>query len=183
MTLIEYLKAKYPSGNFGMMSLEARVFGIKYPLQNGWLQKHQNDEISAAQIRELKSLLRKRDKEINKRTLEFLERQFQDDHLELVKEQIKKCFPKVEKAIPRFYLLLEEVYLLDNERPLQKEPHCAILSLESLLKALERHGYDPVLKHKTSGQIRRLGDHHHEYQVGSEIPEGKEPHDALQAKI
>jgi len=174
MTLIEYLNTKYPSGNFGLMSAEAKVFRIKYPLQAGWLQKHQNDAITPLQIRELKALLQKKDKEINKRTLEFLEREFKDNHIELVKSAVKASFPSVGRIIPRSFLLLEEVYLLDSERPLQKEPQSAILSLESLLKALERHGYDPVLKHETSGQIRRLGESHHEYQVGSELPKEKE---------
>ena len=99
MTLIEYLNTKYPSGNFGLMSAEAKVFRIKYPLQTGWLQKHQNDAITPLQIRELKNLLQKKDKEINKRTLEFLEREFKDNHIELVKSTISATFPKVSRNI------------------------------------------------------------------------------------
>lgn len=93
MTLIEYLNTKYPSGNFGLMSAEAKVFRIKYPLQTGWLQKHQNDAITPLQIRELKALLRKKDKEINKRTLAFLDSHFADDHIKMIGSTIKATFP------------------------------------------------------------------------------------------
>lgn len=98
MKFIDYLNKKYPSGNFGLMALEAKVFRIKYPLQAGWLQKHRDDEISMLQIRELKALLQKKDKEINKRTIEFLNEVFSgDDHIELIKSTISTTFPIIGK--------------------------------------------------------------------------------------
>jgi hypothetical protein len=100
MNLIDYLNKKYPSGNFGLMALEAKVFRIKYPLQSGWLQKHRDDEITMLQIRELKALLQKKDKDINNRTVEFLSGFFtNDDHLELIKNGIRKMFPMVNNSI------------------------------------------------------------------------------------
>ncbi len=100
MKFIDYLNKKYPSGNFGLMALEAKVFRIRYPLQSGWLQKHRDDEITMLQIRELKALLQKKDKDINKRTIEFLNGFFTGgDHIELIKSTILATFPKVDSLI------------------------------------------------------------------------------------
>jgi hypothetical protein len=100
MKFIDYLNKKYPSGNFGLMALEAKVFRIKYPLQAGWLQKHRDDEITMLQIRELKALLQKKDKEINKRTIEFLNELFTGgDHIDLMKSLIKVSFPKIVNCV------------------------------------------------------------------------------------
>ena len=71
MTLIEYLKAKYPSGNFGILACECRAFGIKYPLQAGWLEKHRDDEISQRQLDKISQSLQKRDTKTYKRAKEF----------------------------------------------------------------------------------------------------------------
>ncbi len=97
MKFIDYLNKKYPSGNFGLMALEAKVFRIRYPLQSGWLQKHRDDEITMLQIRELKALLQKKDKDINKRTIEFLNGFFTGgDHIELIKSTILGAFPHID---------------------------------------------------------------------------------------
>lgn len=72
MTLIDYLKAKYPSGNFGILACECRAFGIKYPLQAGWLEKHKDDTIKQSQLDKISQSLQKRDNKTYKRAKEFL---------------------------------------------------------------------------------------------------------------
>lgn len=72
MTLIDYLKAKYPSGNFGIMACECRAFGIKYPLQTGWLEKHRNDEITTDQLEKIKQSIAKRKSNPSKKAKQFL---------------------------------------------------------------------------------------------------------------
>jgi hypothetical protein len=47
MNVIDYLEAKYgEEGPRIVTTLEARAFGIKYPLQSGWLEKHGGQEIT-----------------------------------------------------------------------------------------------------------------------------------------
>lgn len=47
MNIIEYLEAKYGEAGPRIVTvLEARAFGIKYPLQSGWLEKHGGQEIT-----------------------------------------------------------------------------------------------------------------------------------------
>lgn len=47
MKVIDYLKAKYGIHNpTTILYAEGKVFGIKFPLQSGWLQKHGNLEIT-----------------------------------------------------------------------------------------------------------------------------------------
>jgi len=38
MTIFEYLQEKYPKGQMVLTSLEAKAFGVRYPLQPGWLK-------------------------------------------------------------------------------------------------------------------------------------------------
>lgn len=46
MTIFEYLQAKYgEQGPFVLTAMEATSFGIKYPLETGWVDKHGPQEI------------------------------------------------------------------------------------------------------------------------------------------
>lgn len=56
MNIIEYLEAKYGAeGPRIVTAMEARAFGIKYPLQSGWLAKHGEQEISSEVAKKLAS--------------------------------------------------------------------------------------------------------------------------------
>lgn len=47
MKLIDYLQAKYGAGKpTTMLATEAKVFGVPYPLQGGWLQRHGDIEVT-----------------------------------------------------------------------------------------------------------------------------------------
>jgi len=47
MNIIEYLEAKYgEEGPRIVTAMEAHAFGIKYPLQSGWLEAHGGKEIT-----------------------------------------------------------------------------------------------------------------------------------------
>lgn len=47
MNIIEYLEEKYgEEGPRIVTAMEARAFGIKYPLQSGWLEQHGGKEVT-----------------------------------------------------------------------------------------------------------------------------------------
>lgn len=96
MTLIEYIKAKYPSGNIGMTKTEAAIFNIEYPLKNGWLSQNRNIQVNLSKYRLLKNFLERKQDQHSKKALEFLNQHFADDHMELVKSAISATFPKVD---------------------------------------------------------------------------------------
>lgn len=54
MKLFEYLKKRNGSGN-AISKLEARILGISYPLQKGWLADHALMDISDAMLRRLEA--------------------------------------------------------------------------------------------------------------------------------
>lgn len=58
MNIIEYLVAKYgEQGPRIVTAMEAKAFGIKYPLQTGWLEKHGAQEITPAVAQKLSAQL------------------------------------------------------------------------------------------------------------------------------
>lgn len=48
MKIIDYLNAKYGRGSFCLLKKEAKVFGIPYPLEAGWVQAYGDREIDPA---------------------------------------------------------------------------------------------------------------------------------------
>jgi hypothetical protein len=47
MKIIEYIKAKYGDGMpLAILKVEAKAFGIEYPLKAGWPEKHGDREIT-----------------------------------------------------------------------------------------------------------------------------------------
>jgi len=61
MKLIEYLEEKYGEAGPRIVTvLEARAFGIKYPLQSGWLEKHGGQEITHEIARTLAAKLQEK---------------------------------------------------------------------------------------------------------------------------
>lgn len=47
MKMIDYLQAKYGAGKpTTMLAVEAKVFGVPYPLQSGWLQRYGQIEVT-----------------------------------------------------------------------------------------------------------------------------------------
>lgn len=60
MKIKDYLQAKYGVGaTTTMLAIEAKVFGIPYPLSSGWLQRYGDVEICADTARRLRSALMK----------------------------------------------------------------------------------------------------------------------------
>lgn len=60
MRVIDYLSAKYRVPRpTTMLHGEAKVFGVPYPLQSGWLKVHGEVEITARMADELRAVLRR----------------------------------------------------------------------------------------------------------------------------
>lgn len=60
MRVIDYLQAKYGAGTpTTMLACEAKVFGIPYPLRNGWLKAHGCIEITPDVARRLAEALKR----------------------------------------------------------------------------------------------------------------------------
>lgn len=60
MRVIDYLQAKYGNGTPNtMLACEARVFGVPYPLQSGWLQRYGDTEITPDVAKRLEAALQK----------------------------------------------------------------------------------------------------------------------------
>jgi predicted nucleotide-binding protein (sugar kinase/HSP70/actin superfamily) len=93
---MEYLKAKYPSGNIGLTKKEAEILNICYPLKNGWMSANKNVSITLAQYRMLKALLQHKSDKHSKKGLEYLNQHFEDNHLELIKSAILGSFPRLD---------------------------------------------------------------------------------------
>jgi hypothetical protein len=60
LTVRDYLTKKYRGWPTTMLGTEARVFGIPYPLQAGWLERHGDTEITPAMAEALRSRLEQR---------------------------------------------------------------------------------------------------------------------------
>ena len=95
MKIMEYLNAKYQSGNIGLTKKEAEILNICYPLKNGWMNANKNVSITLAQYRMLKALLQHKSDKHSKRGLQYLNQHFEDNHLELMKSAILGSFPKL----------------------------------------------------------------------------------------
>lgn len=54
MTLIEYLRERHPTVN-SLTAFEARVIGIRYPLQHGWVSKYSSLELPDEIVAKLRS--------------------------------------------------------------------------------------------------------------------------------
>jgi hypothetical protein len=60
MKVIDYLSAKYRTKKpTTMLYVEAKVFGVQYPLPSGWLKVHGDAEITVSMAEELKKALQK----------------------------------------------------------------------------------------------------------------------------
>lgn len=54
MNIFEYLQEKYgEAGPFVVTAMEAKAFGISYPLQAGWVEKHGGKKITPAIAKDL----------------------------------------------------------------------------------------------------------------------------------
>ena len=62
MRVCDYLNAKYGSGATTMLYVEAKAFGIPYPLPSGWMKTYGQAEISIDASKRLRAALEKSDK-------------------------------------------------------------------------------------------------------------------------
>lgn len=60
MTIQEYLNAKYGNRSIGLLSAEAKAFGIPYPLKSGWIQRWGGVEITPQMEERLVYLLKQK---------------------------------------------------------------------------------------------------------------------------
>lgn len=61
MKLLEYLQRKYGQATPSVMTIsEAQAFGVKWPLQTGWLEKHGDTELDPKMVEPLIARLRKK---------------------------------------------------------------------------------------------------------------------------
>lgn len=96
MNLLEYVKAKYPNGTLALTKTEAKIIGIAYPLEKGWMNKNRLIQITLQMYRMLRPYLESKNNAYSKRAIVFLDRHFEDNHIELVKTAISATFPRVD---------------------------------------------------------------------------------------
>lgn len=61
MKLLEYLQKKYGQLEPSVMTIaEAQAFGVKWPLQTGWLDRHGHQELDPKMVDALIARLRKK---------------------------------------------------------------------------------------------------------------------------
>lgn len=60
MTLNEYMKAKYESPLGTLTRKEAKILGLRYPLQAGWRQRLGNEELPLKTLESLQQAMRER---------------------------------------------------------------------------------------------------------------------------
>lgn len=75
MKIIDYLRAKYcVSGPTTMLYIEAKAFGISYPLKSGWLREYGDTEVTPAMAAELRKQLPRKTQASAQKGLDVLDK-------------------------------------------------------------------------------------------------------------